>query len=1124
MQPPTFFVTPLRRFSVQALIALAVATAGGAQQISPPKPVASSTAPDEAIVLSPFEVSASSDVGYQARETIAGGRLRTELKDVSSQVDVMTQEFISDLGLNTLDEALKYSLSVESENDFYSVGGTGTLTANPFSPDAGNRARGLGRASASIGFFETTTPIDSYNTERYTFVNGPNAILFGNGLAGGSIDTSFKRAQTNLNKYSTSLQIDSDRGYRASVDLNQILKKDLLAVRFNGMKQDTDFGRTPSYDRQERTFTSVSLDPFKKLRVRAYYENGDLQKQPVRATLVQDKVTPYLNTLSPDARARFLATYDPSVLRGFDNSALNSFSVAANNNATNPALVAQGFAPAGQTALATRYATVQPVLVSGGAGSSTIPVMSWNNTAQTANGPGSFLGDTTDWSFRDSEIFPAEINIFGRALQNHTRSRIYGGVIELSPAKNLYVEYGYNRERFNMSYVDYLSQGNAELLLDLNRFLPVTVASGPLPARVPNPNYGRYYVTSGISTGEAQNEREDHRLTATYELDFAKNKGWSRWLGTHRLLGMWTSQMNQRFEQVRAGSSGRVISDNDFTPTAANVDLSNASRTLQMRHYLGSPTARTGGAPFVDLPYDPWNPGTVGKDASGQPVILGGNNLPWGRSNPVQNGRKETDGRMFSLQSALLGGRIVGNLGLRSDKNTDSPWLAANLQPRYDATTGKFVKPTAPVTAASPLNTAPYAPWRNFYNYGFDQIIDPARVQHEKPTSKLKGVVVHPLRWLSLFYNQSTSAYAAEFARTNLDGSSMALDDGTGKDYGLAVSILDGRLSLRVNQYENIRTGALSSYRDNSGTGQRSMRDTIYHVEKTYLIVNPGFRPSGPFAFYQDQVQQLGHTITATTNFTGTSVPLAANRDQFDTASNKLAKGTEVTLSANPFPGWFLSFRGAKNRTVETNVGQMWFDYILSRVKDWETIANVPMYAIDGQVTTIRTYFQNVMLPSMSYIKMVDGLPNPQERRYRMNFTARYSFQREPLKGFYVGGNYNWRSKAALGLFNRPATQADVITTFAGVGAGNFQVPDFNQMIYSRALTSLDAFAGYRRRIFGGKYEWQAQLNIRNLFDDRELIAQRSFGYVGPNGNQPILTNFNLPDPRRFIFTNTITF
>ena len=1090
---------------------------------SAPAPTAPAPASEEPVSLSPFEVSATSDVGYQARETIAGGRMRTDLKDVSSQVDVMTQEFISDLALNTLDEALKYSLSVESENDFYNVGGTGTLTANPYSPDAGNRARGLGRASTSVGFFETTTPIDNYNTERYTFVNGPNAILFGNGLAGGSIDTSFKRAQTNRNKYSTSLQVDSDRGYRATVDLNQVIKKDFFAVRFNGMKQDNEFGRTPSYDRQERTFGSVSLDPFKKLRLRAYYENGDLQKQPVRSTLVQDKVTPYLNTLSTDARARFLSTYDPSVLRGFDNSALNSANLAANNNAVNPALLAQGFAPTGQTAIGTRYATTQPVLVSGS--TTPVPVMSWNNTMQTGNGPGSFLGDTTDWSFRDGSVYPTTLNIFGNALQNYTRTRLYGGIIELSPAKNLFVEYGFNRERFNLSYVDYLSQGNAELLLDLNRFLPVGVAAGtPLPARVANPNYGRYYVTSGVSTGESQNEREDHRVTASYEFDFAQHKGWTRWFGTHRLLGMWTSQMNQRFEQVRGGTSGRVISDNDFTTTAANVDLSNAARTLQMRHYLGSPTAGVGGAPFVDLNYNPWNPGTVGADSSGRPVVVGGNDLPWGRSNPVQNGRKETKGQMFSVQSALLQGRVIANLGFRSDKNIYTPWLPANLQPRYDASTGKFVKPTAPITAANPLNTAPYAHWRDFYEYGFDQISDATRIQRENPTSKLKGVVVHPLKWISLFYNDSTSAYAAEFSRTNLDGTPTKLDDGVGKDYGVAFSVFSGRLSLRVNQYENSRTGALSSYRDNSGVGQRSLRDSTYHVEKTYFIVNPGARPSGPYAPYQDMVQQQGNTITATTNFTGTGVPTAPNRDQFDTASDKVSKGTEITLSANPLDGWFISFRGAKNRTVESNVGQMWFDYILSRVKDWETIANSPMYGIDGQPTTVRTYFQNVILPSMSYVKMVDGLPNPQERTYRLNFTSRYSFQRGPLKGLFVGGNYNWRSKGALGLFNRPATQADVITTFSGVGAGNFQVPDFNQMIYGRALTSIDGFAGYRRRLAQGKVEWQVQLNVRNLFNDQELIPQRSFGYVGPSGNQPILTNFNLPDPRRFILTNTFTF
>ena len=45
--------------------------------------------------------------------------------------------------------------------------------------------------------------------------------------------------------------------------------------------------------------------------------------------------------------------------------------------------------------------------------------------------------------------------------------------------------------------------------------------------------------------------------------------------------------------------------------------------------------------------------------------------------------------------------------------------------------------------------------------------------------SILKGGVLHPTGWLSLFYNESTSAYAAEFSRFNHDGSPMTIDDGT---------------------------------------------------------------------------------------------------------------------------------------------------------------------------------------------------------------------------------------------------------------------------------------------------------------------------------------------------------
>src|SRR5665213_755821 len=58
----------------------------------------SSNIDDEAIVLSPFEVTARKDTGYQATETLAGTRIRTDLKDVASSIQVVTKEFMQDVG------------------------------------------------------------------------------------------------------------------------------------------------------------------------------------------------------------------------------------------------------------------------------------------------------------------------------------------------------------------------------------------------------------------------------------------------------------------------------------------------------------------------------------------------------------------------------------------------------------------------------------------------------------------------------------------------------------------------------------------------------------------------------------------------------------------------------------------------------------------------------------------------------------------------------------------------------------------------------------------------------------------------------------------------------------------
>jgi hypothetical protein len=199
----THRILPLRRLrsfvcSLTSLLCIAAfASAGLRAQAAPaapaPTPVRQITPQEEALVLSPFTVSTHSDTGYAATSTLGGTRLKSELRDVASQIDVMTSEFLEDIGALTLDEALRYSMNIESNDENFSPG-TDANTNSVFSSAYGSRTRGLSRSNNTHDFFETNVPLDTYNTgKRFTLVSGSNAILFGAGFAGGTNDVAFDR-------------------------------------------------------------------------------------------------------------------------------------------------------------------------------------------------------------------------------------------------------------------------------------------------------------------------------------------------------------------------------------------------------------------------------------------------------------------------------------------------------------------------------------------------------------------------------------------------------------------------------------------------------------------------------------------------------------------------------------------------------------------------------------------------------------------------------------------------------------------------------------------------------------------------------------------------------------------
>ena len=261
------------------LLVAALASAGLHAQVAPSAPAsapaAANVSKDETLVLTPFQVNASSDTGYAATSTLGGTRLKSELRDVASQIDVMTSEFLDDIGALTLDEALRYSMNIESNDENFSPG-TDPNTNGVFSSAYGSRTRGLSRSNNTHDFFETNVPLDTYNTgKRFTLVSGSNAILFGAGFAGGTNDVAFDRPDLRKFSGNTTIRADSNGSLRTSLNLSQPLIRNIHGLRVAGLRADERDYREGVGAKTDRIYGSLMFQPHKRISVRGWQEKYD---------------------------------------------------------------------------------------------------------------------------------------------------------------------------------------------------------------------------------------------------------------------------------------------------------------------------------------------------------------------------------------------------------------------------------------------------------------------------------------------------------------------------------------------------------------------------------------------------------------------------------------------------------------------------------------------------------------------------------------------------------------------------------------------------------------------------------------------------------------------------------
>lgn len=195
-------------------------------------PAASTTLTEkDTIVLTPFEVTTEKDVGYAAANTLAGGRINTPLELTPSAITVITKQFMEDFAINNFQDATQWTMNVDNPSG-----------ANNEAPFGGNRNEFNVRGAGGAGNYPIRDGVqqyfvaDSYNSERFEVVSGPNSGLAGLGNSGGLAGSSSKRVRYDSISTNLSTRVDSFGGYRGSLDHNYATQR--FGVRVNAMHQN----------------------------------------------------------------------------------------------------------------------------------------------------------------------------------------------------------------------------------------------------------------------------------------------------------------------------------------------------------------------------------------------------------------------------------------------------------------------------------------------------------------------------------------------------------------------------------------------------------------------------------------------------------------------------------------------------------------------------------------------------------------------------------------------------------------------------------------------------------------------------------------------------------------------
>jgi iron complex outermembrane recepter protein len=521
-----------------AIVCLSSLWAGsvyGQAAATPPSPGTDSSTP---VQLSVFEVTSEKDVGYQAGNAASGSRFNTSLKDTAAAVMVFTPEFLSDFGSNSLADIVGYAPNMQVDMLDASADANPQFLGGSDLRDTRIRVRGLS-ASTALDFFETGIAIDTYNTERLELSSGPNSILFGFGSPGGLVNIMTKRAQVNRNRTALRAQVGQWNFSRFELDHNQVVIPGKLALRLNGLLQNSQGWRKYDYNDSSRGAISLRATPWKSTTVTANYENGQLKSHVSRPVNAYDSLALWLASGSPTKSDATWTAADRAL--GLNrNTTLRNFYITD----------ADGSAP---FVLTTSNATNLRLL---------------DTTYEDFNTPAAERVGTTMVS---ANQLPFRYSAYGPGSGRDTNFDRFVGSIEQRVGRDLTFELAFNRERSKQD-VKTVQANLVVLGGDPNTVIPNPNGTA---TTIPNPNVGGLFTESRWVGDYGQSGNDVIRGSAAWTLDLGK-------FGRHKIAGLAEHGELRAFRYPKT----EILVDERGVPINNVTDPGNSVNFLFRRQYV----------------------------------------------------------------------------------------------------------------------------------------------------------------------------------------------------------------------------------------------------------------------------------------------------------------------------------------------------------------------------------------------------------------------------------------------------------------------------------------------------------------------------------------------------------